>query len=42
MLALFVDQFNQRREPDSPWPEAVLDEWVEYSPLAKVTFVEAD
>ena len=42
VLALFVDQFNQRREPDSPWPEAVLDEWVEYSPLAKVTFVEAD
>jgi deazaflavin-dependent oxidoreductase (nitroreductase family) len=41
VLALFVDQFNQRREPDSPWPEAVLDEWVQDSPLAKVTFVEA-
>ena len=42
VLALFVDQFNQRRGPDSPWPEAVLDEWVEHSPLAKVTFVEVD
>jgi hypothetical protein len=41
VLALFVDQFNQRREPDSPWPEAVLKKWVEYSPLAKVIFVEA-
>jgi deazaflavin-dependent oxidoreductase (nitroreductase family) len=42
VLALFVEQFNQRREPDSPWPEAMLDEWVEHSPLAKVTFVQAD
>jgi len=42
VLALFVEQFNRRREPDSEWPEAVLDEWVEYSPLAKVTFVDAD
>ena len=42
VLALFVDQFNQRREPDSPWPEGVLDEWVEDSPLAEVTFVEAN
>ena len=42
VLSLFVVQFNRRRELDSSWPEAVLDEWVEYSPLAKVTFVEAD
>jgi deazaflavin-dependent oxidoreductase (nitroreductase family) len=42
VLALFVEQFNQRRGPDSEWPEAVLDEWVEYSPLAKITFVETD
>jgi len=42
VLGFFVDQFNQRRGPDSPWPEAVLDEWVEHSPLAKVTFVEVD
>ena len=42
VLARFVEQFNQRREPDSPWPEAVLEEWVEHSPLANVTFVEAD
>jgi hypothetical protein len=40
ILAVFVDEFNRRREPDSPWPHAVLDEWVERSPLAKVMFVE--
>ena len=38
VLTLLVEQFNRRRESDSPWPEAVLDEWVEHSPLAKVTF----
>jgi deazaflavin-dependent oxidoreductase (nitroreductase family) len=38
VLAVFVEQFNSRQGPDSPWPTAVLDEWVEGSPLAKVTF----
>jgi len=42
VLADFVEQFNQRNGPDSPWPEAVLDEWVDRSPLAKVTFEETD
>jgi deazaflavin-dependent oxidoreductase (nitroreductase family) len=42
VLAVFVEQFNHRRETGSPWPEAALDEWVEYSPLAKVNFVETD
>ncbi len=42
VLAVFVEEFNRRHGPDSPWPEAVLDEWVEHSPLAKVTFVETD
>jgi hypothetical protein len=42
VLAVFVDEFNSRRGPDSPWPEADLEEWVEHSPLAKVTFVETD
>ena len=42
VLADFVEQFNQRNGPDSPWPEAVLDEWVERSPLAKVTFADVD
>ena len=41
-LAVFVEEFNRRRGRDSPWPEAVLDEWVEESPLAKVTFEETD
>ena len=40
VLAAFVEEFNRRYGPDSPWPKAVLDEWVEYSPLAKVTFPE--
>ena len=42
VLAVFVDQFNQRRGTDSEWPEAVLDEWVAQSPLAKITFSEDD
>jgi deazaflavin-dependent oxidoreductase (nitroreductase family) len=37
----FVDDFNHRHGPDSPWPKAVLEEWDERSPLARVTFVEA-
>lgn len=40
VLAAFVEEFNHRRGPDSPWPQADLDEWVEGSPLAKVTFQE--
>jgi F420H(2)-dependent quinone reductase len=42
ILAVFVEEFNRRHGPDSPWPEAELDEWVEHSPLAKVTFVQTD
>ena len=38
----FVDDFNHRQGPDSPWPKAVLEEWVERSPLAKVSFTDAD
>jgi deazaflavin-dependent oxidoreductase (nitroreductase family) len=40
VLAVFVAEFNRRHGPDSPWPRAVLDEWVQRSPLAKVTFTE--
>ena len=42
ILSQFVEEFNQRREPDGPWPVAVLDEWIERSPLAKVSFDDAD
>jgi deazaflavin-dependent oxidoreductase (nitroreductase family) len=42
VLTVFVEEFNRRQGPGSPWPEAVLDEWVECSPLAKVTFAETD
>jgi hypothetical protein len=38
----FVDEFNHRHGPDSPWPTAVLVDWVARSPLAKVSFDEAD
>jgi deazaflavin-dependent oxidoreductase (nitroreductase family) len=39
----FVDDFNHRNSGSgSPWPKAVLEEWVERSPLAKVSFTEAD
>ncbi len=42
VLAVFVEEFNRRHGPDTPWPEAILDEWVEHSPLAKVTFEQTD
>jgi F420H(2)-dependent quinone reductase len=42
VLSEFVDQFNDRNGPDSERPTAVLDEWVEYSPLAKIRFVDDD
>jgi len=42
ILADFVEDFNQRHGPDSPWPEAVLEDWVARSPLAKVSFQETD
>jgi hypothetical protein len=42
VFADFVDEFNHRHGPGSPWQEAVLEEWAEQSPLARITFVEAD
>jgi deazaflavin-dependent oxidoreductase (nitroreductase family) len=42
VLTVFVEEFNRRHGGDTSWPEAVLDEWVEHSPLAKVTFEETD
>jgi len=41
VFAKFVDDFNLRNGPDSGWPHAVLDDWVQRSPLARVTFVES-
>ena len=40
ILSQFVDEFNRRNGPDSPWPTAVLQEWVEGSPLVRVSFAE--
>jgi deazaflavin-dependent oxidoreductase (nitroreductase family) len=42
VLGSFVDEFNHRHGPDSPWGVAVLDEWVEGSPLARVRFTDGD
>jgi len=42
VLTVFVEEFNRRHGGGTSWPEAVLDEWLEHSPLAKVTFVETD
>ena len=42
VLTEFVDDFNRRNGPDSEWPTAVLDEWVDGSPLALVRFEPAD
>jgi deazaflavin-dependent oxidoreductase (nitroreductase family) len=42
VLAVFVEEFNRRQGRDTPRPKAVLDEWVEHSPLAKVTFEQTD
>jgi deazaflavin-dependent oxidoreductase (nitroreductase family) len=42
ILAVFVEEFNRRHGPEAVWPVAVLDEWVEHSPLARVTFDETD
>jgi deazaflavin-dependent oxidoreductase (nitroreductase family) len=42
VLAGFVEEFNHRHRADSQWPTAVLDEWVEGSPLARVRFIDGD
>jgi deazaflavin-dependent oxidoreductase (nitroreductase family) len=41
VLADFIDEFNQRNGPDSSWPTAVLAEWEQRSPLARISFPEA-
>ena len=38
ILARFVGEFNNRIGPDSEWPRAELDAWVDASPLARVDF----
>jgi deazaflavin-dependent oxidoreductase (nitroreductase family) len=42
ILTEFVEDFNRRHGPDSEWPEAVVEEWVARSPLAKVSFEPTD
>jgi hypothetical protein len=38
VLASIVEQFNRQNGPGSEWGEAVLDDWVADSPLARVSF----
>lgn len=40
VLAVFVDEFNERHTADSPWPRAELDQWVAHSPLVRVRFLD--
>ena len=40
VLVQFEEEFNARNGPESGWPKAVLDEWVDRSPLARVSFVD--
>ncbi|MFZ0386299.1 MAG: nitroreductase/quinone reductase family protein [Solirubrobacteraceae bacterium] len=42
ILADFVEDFNRRHGADSEWPQAVLEDWVARSPLAKVSFEQTD
>lgn len=38
----FVAEFNQRRDPNGPWPVGELETWVAQSPLAKIDFPDDD
>lgn len=40
ILTVFVEQYNERRDPNGEWPVGDVDEWLANSPLAKVTFDE--
>jgi hypothetical protein len=40
VLTRFVEEFNERNGQGSGWPRAVLDDWVQDSPLARVEFPE--
>ena len=42
VLAVLAEEFNRCNGPDSPWPDAVLDEWVARSARAKVTIADTD
>ena len=42
ILTPVVEDFNRRHGPDSPYPRAELDVWLERSPLAHVAFDDAD
>jgi deazaflavin-dependent oxidoreductase (nitroreductase family) len=42
ILAPIVERFLATRDPNGPFPESSLDDWVRHSPLARVTFSEAD
>ena len=41
ILTTFVDEFNARHHAGSPFPQRPLEEWVQHSPLAKVSFADS-
>ena len=40
ILPLFGDAFMANRDPDGPYPATTAEQWVQYSPLARVSFVD--
>ena len=38
VLTPIVEEYNALRDPNGPYPVGVIDEWVQYSPLARVEF----
>ncbi len=42
ILTQFVDEFAKRHTADSPWPIFPLSEWLQNSPLARVSFETLD
>lgn len=41
VLTPMVEEFNAARDPHGPYPVGVVDEWVQNSPLAKISFPDA-
>ena len=42
VLAPIVERFRATRDPNGPYPDSTLEEWVAHSPLARVSFADAD
>jgi hypothetical protein len=42
ILTQFVEEFSKRHTADSPWPKFPLKDWLEHSPLVRVSFEGVD